>query len=74
MTKKELCHQLALEFAKMAITHPEKLAKDERFDKIPALNQSTRRDFAWYYSDSFDWFYENFETYIGTRVLSDTED
>lgn len=74
MTKNKLCRMLALEFAKIAIIHPEKLADDERFDKIPALRQSTKRDFAQYYSDAYDWFYENFETYIGTRVLSDKED
>jgi hypothetical protein len=70
-TKKEICHDLALEYAKIAILHPEKLTNDEKMPNIPSLNQfrTTRLNFAQYYSNSFDWFYENFESYIGSKVL-----
>ena len=72
--KKEICHDLAIEYAKIAILNPNKLSKDEYFQPIPGLGKNLRRDFAQYYFCAFEWYEENFSTYIGSKVLSDTED
>jgi hypothetical protein len=75
MNKIKICHDLAVKYAELVFLHPEKFKNEEIIQRIPSIQGITNlsANYAMCYNSALEWFYDNFETYITTKYLSEMD-